>query len=85
LGRWQRQHAWGAAEAHGWQADDAPAVGSDFDGAPALIGEIEIDVAGMLREAPVDRPLGTVKLSLASNRSSAELIAAAVAAVRVVS
>src|SRR5260221_8143228 len=53
-----------AAEAHGWRADDAPAVGSDLDGAPALIGEIEIDAAGMLREANMDRPLGAVKLSL---------------------
>ena len=34
------------------------------DGAPALIGEIEIDVAGMLRQANTDFPLGTLKLSL---------------------
>ena len=38
--------------------------GSDLDGAPALIGEIEIDVALVLREANMDCPLGAFKLSL---------------------
>src|SRR5262249_50483256 len=64
LGHWQRQHARRAAEAHGRRADDAPSAGSDLDGAPVFIGEIEIDVAGMLRYANTDFPLGTLKLSL---------------------
>src|SRR5262249_16801992 len=42
----------------------APSVASDLNGAPALIGEIEIDSAAMLREANMDSPLGAVKLSL---------------------
>jgi hypothetical protein len=37
-------------------------LGSDVDGAPALISEIEIDVAGMLGDADVDGALGTVEL-----------------------
>jgi hypothetical protein len=64
LGDWQRQHARRSAEAHRRRADDAPSVGSDLDGAPALIGEIEIDVAGMLRQANMDCPFGALKLSL---------------------
>jgi hypothetical protein len=63
LENWQRQHARRAAKAHGRRADDAPSVGSNLNGAPALIGEIEIDVAGMLRQANTDFPLGTLKLS----------------------
>jgi hypothetical protein len=61
---WQRQHARCSAKAHRRRADDAPSVGSDLDGAPALIGEIEIDVALVLREANMDFPLGALKLSL---------------------
>src|SRR5262249_28239832 len=53
-----------SAKAHGWRSDGAPAVGSDFDRAPALIGEIEIDVPAVLRDTNVDRPLGAIKLSL---------------------
>src|SRR5258708_32204717 len=63
-GDWQRQHARRAAEAHRRRADDAPSVGSDLDGAPGFVGEIKIDVAGMLRQANTDFPLGTLKLSL---------------------
>ena len=85
MGDRQRQYARRAAEAHRRRADDAPSVGSDLDGAPALIGEIEIDAAGMLRQANTDFPLGTLKLSLRSKRLSAELIAAALAAVPVAS
>jgi hypothetical protein len=51
LRQWQRQHARCSAEAHGRQADDAPSVGPDLDGAPTVIGEIEIDVTPMLGEA----------------------------------
>jgi hypothetical protein len=64
LGHWQRQHTRRSAKAHGRRADDAPSVGSDLDGAPAVIGEIEIDVAGMLREANMDWALGTFELRL---------------------
>jgi hypothetical protein len=64
LGDWQRQHPRRATEAHRRRADDAPSVGSDLDGAPVFIGEIEIDVAGVLRQANTDFPLGTLKLSL---------------------
>src|SRR5439155_10703585 len=61
---WQRQHARRSAEAHWWRADDPPSVGSDLDGAPALIGEVEIDVAGVLGEANMHYPLEAIKLSL---------------------
>ena len=40
-----------------------PSIRSNVDGAPVLIGEIEIDVSGMLGDADVDRPLGAVELS----------------------
>ena len=39
-----------------------PAVRSDFDGTPVLVGEIKIDASGMLGDADVDGALGSVKL-----------------------
>ena len=39
-----------------------PSVRSDLDDAPALIGEIVIDVAGMLSDVNMHRALGTIKL-----------------------
>jgi hypothetical protein len=53
-----------SAEAYRRRADDAPTVGADLDGAPAFIGEIEMDLAGMLGEADMNRPLGAIKLGV---------------------
>jgi hypothetical protein len=39
------QHSGGPAEAHGRASDHPPAIGSDVDGAPMLVGEIEVDVS----------------------------------------
>jgi hypothetical protein len=61
---WQRQHAGRPAEAHRRRADDAPALRSDLDRTPALIGEIEIDVAIVFGEANMNRPFGTIKLGV---------------------
>ncbi len=46
----------------GGRFDHPPSVRSDVDGAPVLIGEIEIDVSGMLGGADVDCPFRTVEL-----------------------
>ena len=62
LGYGQRQHPGGPAEAHRRAFDDPPSVRSDVDGAPVLIGEIEVDVSGMLGGADVDCPFGAVEL-----------------------
>src|SRR5215470_8746883 len=51
LGDWKWQHARRSPEAHRRRADDAPAIGADLDGAPEVVGEIEIDLASMLGEA----------------------------------
>ena len=37
---------------------------SDPDRAPAFIGEIEVDVAGMFGEANMNRPFETIKLGV---------------------
>jgi len=37
---------------------------SDLDRAPAFIGEIEVDVAGMFGEANMNRPFETIKLGV---------------------
>src|SRR5262249_61529446 len=58
----QRQHARWSAEAHWRASDHAPSIGSDVDGAPLLISEIEIDVAIMLGDADVNGTLQTVEL-----------------------
>ena len=50
------------AEAHGRTFNDPPSVRSDIDGAPVLIGEIEVDVSGMLGGADVDCPFRAVEL-----------------------
>ena len=57
----QRQYG-GPAEAHGWAFDHPPSLGSDIDGAPMLIGKIEIDVSGMLGGGDVDHPFRAVEL-----------------------
>src|SRR5262249_30556863 len=58
----QRQHPSRAAEADRRTSDRPPSVGSDLDGTPMLIGEIEIDVSSMLGDADVDRALESIKL-----------------------
>ena len=60
----QRQHAGRPTEAHRRPADHAPALRSDLDRAPAFIGEIEVDVAGMFGEANMNRPFETIKLGV---------------------
>ena len=49
-------------QAHRRTSNHAPSIWSDVNGAPVLISKIEIDVAGMLGDADVDRALGTVEL-----------------------
>jgi hypothetical protein len=39
-----------------------PAIGSDLNGTPTLVGKIKIEAAGMLSDADVDYPLGAIKL-----------------------
>ena len=56
------QHADWAAEADRRASNHAPSIWSDLDHAPLLIGEIEIDVAGMLGDADMDGVLRTVEL-----------------------
>ena len=48
--------------AHGWAFDDLPPIRSDVDGAPVLIGEIEIDVSGMLGCTDMNGALWPVEL-----------------------
>jgi hypothetical protein len=50
-------HIEGVRRDAAWGFSKAPLV-------PALIGEIEIDAAGMLREPNMNCPLGAFKLSL---------------------
>ncbi len=47
----QRQYAGWPAEAHRRASNHAPSIRSDVDGAPLLISEIEIDVAGVFGDA----------------------------------
>ena len=68
------------AAAHGRTSDHPPTIGSDVDGAPVLIGEIEIEVPVMLGCTDMDGPLQAVNSARASSRSSADLISAALAA-----
>src|SRR3984893_8701442 len=62
LGYGQRQHPGGSAESHGRASHHLPSLGSDIDGAPVLIGKIEIDASGTLGGADVDYPFGAVEL-----------------------
>src|SRR6516164_8171736 len=62
LGYRQRQHPRRPTEAHRWASDHAPAFGANYHGPPMLIGEIKIEVAGMLSDSYIDRPLGGIKL-----------------------
>ncbi len=49
-------------EAHRRAADYPPAIGSDFDGTPVIVGEIKIDATRILGEADMDGALRSVKL-----------------------
>src|SRR5262249_30492370 len=62
LRRRQRQHPGWPAEMDRRTFDDQPSVGSDLDGAPMLISEIEINVSSMLGDADVDSALGSIEL-----------------------
>lgn len=46
----------------GGNSNDPPPVGPNVDGAPMFVGEIKKDVAVVLGDADVNRPLGAVKL-----------------------
>jgi hypothetical protein len=41
---------------------DAPSIGSNFGGLPAMVREIQIDVVLMLGDADVDRTLRSIEL-----------------------
>jgi hypothetical protein len=58
--KWQEASL--AVEAHRRAADYPPAIGSDFDGTPAIVGEIKIDATRILGEADMDGALRSVKL-----------------------
>jgi hypothetical protein len=58
----QRQHTRGSTEPHWRASEHSPAVGTNRNGAPMLIGKIKIEPAGMLGDAGIDRALGTIKL-----------------------
>jgi hypothetical protein len=42
--------------------EHSPAIGSDLNGAPVLIGKIKIDAARMLSDADADHSLRSIKL-----------------------
>ena len=59
---WQRQHPGRPTKPY-WRAfEHSPAIGSDLNGAPVLIGKIQIEAARMLSDADADHPLGSIKL-----------------------
>jgi hypothetical protein len=58
--KWQEASL--AVEAHRRAADYPPAVGSEFDGTPVIIGEIKIDATRILGEADMDGALRRLKL-----------------------
>jgi hypothetical protein len=58
----QRQHTRGSTEADRGRSKHLPAIGSDLNGTPTLVGKIKIEAAGMLSDADVDYPLGAIKL-----------------------
>src|SRR5262245_8578768 len=60
----ERQHARWPAEAHWRASDHSPPAGTNLDGAPTLVRKVKVNVAGMLGDADVDRPLRGVELSL---------------------
>ena len=59
---WQRQHTWRPAEPHWRTFEHAPAIGSNLNSTPVLIGKIKIDAIRPLSDADTDRPFGSIKL-----------------------
>ena len=57
----QRQHAGGATEANWWIVDDLPAGRADFDGAPFLVSEVEINYAVVRANPNIDKPLRAIE------------------------
>jgi hypothetical protein len=58
----ERQHAGSPAKPYWWTRDDLPAIGADLDGAPELIGKVQVGAIVMLGDAAVDSPLGRLEL-----------------------
>jgi hypothetical protein len=58
----ERQHAGSPPKPHRWTRDDFPAVWSNLDRAPALVGKIKIDESILLGDAQENRSLRSVKL-----------------------
>ena len=54
----------GTAEAHGRRRNDTPTVWGDFHRPPALVAKVDVNVAILLREPHMDRPLRTFELSV---------------------
>ena len=54
----------------GFRRNDLPAIGSDFDRAPTLIGKIKIEPADMLSDAGMDYLLAAIKPARASAAQS---------------
>jgi hypothetical protein len=76
----KRQHPGSTTEPDRWRSDDLPSVRPYLDGSPIFVGEIEIDAAVVFSDADVYRALRGVKRARASSRSTADLIASALAA-----
>ena len=56
------EHAGRASKPHRRTSDHSPAIAINRNGTPMLVGEIEIQLTGMLSETYIDRPLGSIKL-----------------------
>ena len=58
----KRQHTGAPTEADRGRSKHLPAIGSDLNDKPTLIGKIKIEATGMLSETDIDRPFGSIKL-----------------------
>ena len=59
---WQRQHAGRSTASDRWRCHHLPSIGSDFHGAPVLIGEIKIEAFRVFGDTDVDHTPPTVEL-----------------------
>jgi hypothetical protein len=76
---WERQHPAARRNHTGAETDDPPSFGSNLEGAPALIGEIQVD-AFLTRSVGCGRRVsGASNTARTSSRSSVDLIASALA------